>query len=165
MVGRHEHGRLRQTMCEGQTVTPDKRPAVLNELLNRMPKLEGALCNTADIDPNLWFPESKPEWIAARKNLTPICAECPVKINCLEFALENFIFEGMWAGTTPMERRNIMSDRGANNKKIRMAQMNLDEVRRLMRIGMTQERACAEVGIDPKSYQRYIHREANNWTQ
>lgn len=141
----------------------DPRPAILNELLSKMPELDNPACANASIDPDLWFPDSKPEWIAARTMLSPICDACPAMTDCLEFALENYIFEGFWAGTTPTDRRKIMSARGAKNKETRIAQLKLNEVRRLLAMGMTQERACSEVGIDTATYQRYIHRENREW--
>ena len=145
-------------------MTFDRRPAILNELLNKMPELDNPACANNGMDPDLWFPESKPEWIAARAMLTPICEKCPAITDCLEFALENYIFDGFWAGTTPTERRKIMSARGAKNKETRIAQLKLNEVRRLLAMGMTQERACSEVGIDTNSFRRYEHREANEWS-
>lgn len=150
-------------MREGKTVTPERRPAILNELLNKMPQLDEPACAKTTMDPDIWFPESKPEWIAARTMLAPICGACPALTDCLEFALENYIFEGYWAGTTPTDRRKIMSARGAKNKETRIAQLKLNEVRRLLAMGMTQERACSEVGIDTGTFKRYEYREANEW--
>ena len=36
-----------------------------------------------------------------------ICAECPVKGACLEYALRNGIDHGVWGGTSERERRRI----------------------------------------------------------
>ena len=36
-----------------------------------------------------------------------ICAECPVKAPCLEYALQNRIDHGVWGGASERERRRI----------------------------------------------------------
>ncbi|MBV8304295.1 MAG: WhiB family transcriptional regulator [Acidimicrobiia bacterium] len=36
-----------------------------------------------------------------------ICADCPVKGPCLEYALRNGIDHGVWGGTSERERRRI----------------------------------------------------------
>lgn len=34
-----------------------------------------------------------------------LCAECPIKWTCLDYALENDEQEGMWGGLSPYERQ------------------------------------------------------------
>lgn len=36
-----------------------------------------------------------------------ICATCPVKEPCLQYALRNHIVHGVWGGTSERERRRI----------------------------------------------------------
>ena len=51
-----------------------------------------------------WFPErGTHNYSRARK----VCAECPVKQQCLDYAITNLIKHGMWGGTTENERRKI----------------------------------------------------------
>jgi len=40
-----------------------------------------------------------------------ICADCPVKSTCLEFAIDNKIDKGVWGGTSERERRKIIRQR------------------------------------------------------
>ena len=40
-----------------------------------------------------------------------ICADCPVKTPCLEYALENRIDHGVWGGTSERQRRRILKKR------------------------------------------------------
>lgn len=40
-----------------------------------------------------------------------ICADCPVKVPCLEYALENRIDHGVWGGTSERQRRRILKKR------------------------------------------------------
>jgi WhiB family redox-sensing transcriptional regulator len=37
--------------------------------------------------------------------------DCPVKVPCLEYALENRIDHGVWGGTSERERRRILRAR------------------------------------------------------
>jgi WhiB family redox-sensing transcriptional regulator len=60
-----------------------------------------ALC--AQVDPELWFSDSPWQYRAARA----ICGECPVRAECLAFALEHNEQFGMWGGLVPQERRQL----------------------------------------------------------
>ena len=40
-----------------------------------------------------------------------ICKVCPVRLDCLEYALADRIPHGMWGGLTPKERQSLL--RGA----------------------------------------------------
>lgn len=59
-------------------------------------------------DPDLFFPtgdgvRAQPQVELARM----VCAECPVRLACLRFALATNIDYGVWAGTTPLERHRM----------------------------------------------------------
>lgn len=55
----------------------------------------------ADTDPDSFFTdnEEKPETAAKR-----VCAACPVRENCLLYAIANNERHGVWGGLTPDER-------------------------------------------------------------
>ena len=40
-----------------------------------------------------------------------MCAECPVRAECLEYALEHRIDQGVWGGASERERRRILRRR------------------------------------------------------
>jgi WhiB family redox-sensing transcriptional regulator len=56
-----------------------------------------------DIDPSIFFPSDGVGVEIARR----LCAECPVKAPCLEYALANRIDHGVWGGESERERRRI----------------------------------------------------------
>jgi WhiB family redox-sensing transcriptional regulator len=56
-----------------------------------------------EISPSVFFPNDGVGVDVARR----ICAECPVKAPCLEYALVNRIDHGVWGGTSERERRRI----------------------------------------------------------
>lgn len=41
-----------------------------------------------------------------------LCMACPVKDECLDYALRNRIKEGIWGGLNERERRKILKQRG-----------------------------------------------------
>lgn len=63
-----------------------------------------------DMDPALFVPgpgRNGHNYAQARK----VCADCPVRIDCLEFALTVGERHGMWGGLTPAERRPYLRHR------------------------------------------------------
>jgi WhiB family redox-sensing transcriptional regulator len=62
-----------------------------------------AKCRGADNAP--FYPERG-------DNFTPrkakkLCYQCPVQTECLQWALDNCEYHGIWGGLTPRERREI----------------------------------------------------------
>lgn len=60
-----------------------------------------ALC--AQTDPEAFFPEKGGSTREAKR----ICQACPVRDECLEFALENDERFGIWGGLSDRERRRL----------------------------------------------------------
>lgn len=67
----------------------------------------GALC--AQTDPEAFYPDKGSTPAAAKK----VCAVCPVRAQCLEWALDTAELWGTWGGATPRERRKLRMARGA----------------------------------------------------
>lgn len=59
------------------------------------------------LDPGEFFPSDGVGVEVAKR----ICAECPVRTECLEYALEFRIDHGVWGGTSERERRRILRAR------------------------------------------------------
>ncbi len=57
--------------------------------------------------PSMFFPSDGVGVDVARR----ICASCPVKEPCLEYALVNRIDHGVWGGCSERERRRISKRR------------------------------------------------------
>lgn len=66
-----------------------------------------ALGKCREIDPALFFPNDGVGVQAAQR----ICADCPMKTPCLEYALANRVDHGVWGGTSERERRRILRQR------------------------------------------------------
>jgi WhiB family redox-sensing transcriptional regulator len=63
--------------------------------------MDFGLCTQTD--PEIFFPEKGSSPRPAQR----ICGECPVRLRCLRYALENDEQQGVWGGTTPRERRQL----------------------------------------------------------
>jgi len=59
------------------------------------------------LDPAIFFPDEEDEAEIAKE----ICAECDVRIACLEYALASRERDGVWGGATERERRRIIRQR------------------------------------------------------
>jgi len=58
-------------------------------------------------DPNLFFP-ARGESV---KEAKAVCARCPVRAECLEYALTNQEKFGVWGGLSERERRQLRRQR------------------------------------------------------
>ena len=59
------------------------------------------------LDPGLFYPDEDDEAEPAKA----ICAECGVRIACLEHALASREKQGVWGGATERERRRLIRQR------------------------------------------------------
>jgi len=59
------------------------------------------------VAPETMFPSDTAGVTRARQ----VCADCPVKQQCLEFALTNRLAQGVWGATSERERRRLIRQR------------------------------------------------------
>jgi WhiB family redox-sensing transcriptional regulator len=92
--------------------TTPKSEHLYKELTQQLVELGSAPCQQA---PDIFFLEKGdhqgPEKIRMSK---AICAECPVKFLCLEYALEAGEDDGIWGGLTRNERKALKRSRVTN---------------------------------------------------
>jgi WhiB family redox-sensing transcriptional regulator len=67
---------------------------------------DAALC--AQVDPDIFFPERGESTRAPKQ----VCAGCPVRLPCLDYALEHegIAAHGIWGGLSERERRGLKRD-------------------------------------------------------
>lgn len=66
-----------------------------------------------DLDTAMFFPDTDKEAGAAQA----VCATCPVRVACLEFALVTRQDDGVWGGLTENERRRVRRRRQVAARK------------------------------------------------
>lgn len=75
-------------------------------VLAEMPEwMNDALC--AQVDDDLFFPKKGGSVTDAKS----VCAACPVRQQCLDYAVDNDEWFGIWGGLTERERRKVKRDR------------------------------------------------------
>lgn len=62
-------------------------------------------------DPHLWFPPAGRPW--AQTEAKRICWTCPLRAECLEWAVPITDLFGGWAATTAAERKKIRTGKAA----------------------------------------------------
>ena len=68
---------------------------------------ERALC--AQTDPEAFFPEKGGSTREAKR----VCGSCEVRVDCLEYALENDERFGIWGGLSERERRRLKREQAS----------------------------------------------------
>lgn len=115
----------------------------LNDFFPLLPLLPEASCKGI-INPNLFFPESREQEAKCLPIVRAICAGCPERKECLDYALKEQIAHGIWAGTTPAQRG---FGQGFRNRKT--GQMNRsDAIRSLYALGRTPKEIADTLRIE-----------------
>ena len=70
-----------------------------------------AACHDPQHDPEWWWPNSAAD--SSIPVAIAICFGCPLIDKCLAYALQAHEREGIWGGTTPTERRQLLAGRKA----------------------------------------------------
>lgn len=117
------------------------------------PRFANALC--AEIgDPDLWFPESREErkdWTAPAKK---VCFNCVERLDCLNFALEFDIREGIWGGEDERSRARFQP-RSASGK---VNSSKGARAYRLARSGLSHEQIANHLALNHSSVSKMISR-------
>ncbi len=117
--------------------------------MNALDWQDQASCNGHD--PSVFFGAegvamTEPETERAKR----ICAICPVREACLEFALSTNQKHGVWGGAGEVERRRMKCDRNPRSTARRQ------EASRLAAIGTTLDQIAAQLGVSHRQAQRYV---------
>lgn len=75
---------------------------MLNDILKNFPEFDNPLC--AQVDPELWFPETSEERRIKTPRAKSICGRCNHQVDCLKYAVDYAISDGIWGGQTEHER-------------------------------------------------------------
>jgi len=111
---------------------------------------ELAACRGADL--NLFFPGRGESAESARR----VCAACPVRQPCLDYALGNAITDGIWGGLTERERRPLRTPR------LRAARRERDRaIAAADAGGHTQELIGRSFGLSRASVTRIVRNETD----
>src|SRR5262245_16276722 len=90
--------------------------------------MRDALCVEYPDNADDWFPSGR-EASAAVKRARAVCQRCAVQRECVAYALDNELVDGVWGGTTPRDRRQLRA-RGILGRHILEYGMHANEGRR-----------------------------------
>lgn len=68
--------------------------------------MDMTLRNCKDYPTELFYPDSSDH--ASQKLAMAVCAECPLRAECLQLAIDNNETEGIWGGTPGSERKYMI---------------------------------------------------------
>ena len=71
--------------------------------------------NCAGVDPELFFPQRGESTVEAKA----VCRACPVRAQCLDYALSINERNGIWGGTSERQRRTIREQRTGTRRRRR----------------------------------------------
>jgi transcription factor WhiB/Homeodomain-like domain-containing protein len=78
------------------------------------------------------------------------CAGCPVRGQCLDYALTHRVPFGIWGGLTAFERRALLARRTTGRRTRRLDV----QVGRLTRAGLTADQIATELGVTARTVTR-----------
>lgn len=84
----------------------------MENLADRDAWMQLAACR--GVDPALFFPERG----ASTREAKAACAVCPVQAECLDYAMDNGLKFGIWAGLSERERRRIRRQRNLDGRAV-----------------------------------------------
>lgn len=110
-----------------------------------------AKASCAGADRDLFFPgRGENDRINAAK---AICASCPVRVECLDFALANRELFGIWGGTTEKERRRLRARRQPGRPAVEESRRRTV---RAMATRLTSVEIARELGLSRRTVARYL---------
>ena len=104
-----------------------------------------ALCR--DTDPELFFPVGTTGYALVQiDRAKQVCGECPVRAECLDFALDTNQDSGIWGGLTEEERR-VIRRRRARRARAAAGRLAPTECGRQRRPGSPALRRGSALGL------------------
>jgi len=82
----------------------------IRSVLCDAPNFAQAVCATLE-DKDYFFPDGRGDEAERLPELKALCLSCTHRKECLEYAISNEIPYGIWGGSTPRERENVLRPR------------------------------------------------------
>lgn len=119
---------------------------------------EDAVCRT--VDPDLFFPDQVIKGVTHPKvqarEAKAICAQCPVRQECLSEALLRPEPFGIWGGTTEQERVNLRRQRSIKLPAATREPKWLRDYQELVAAGWTQMQIWRSKGVQMEAFLRQL---------
>lgn len=109
-------------------------------LANRPQWMDDGIC--AQTDPAAFYPEVGESTLPAKQ----ICSLCPVKTECLRYAIDHQERFGIWGGTSELERRKLRRVR-PKAPYVPPTPEQVDQVYMLAATGLSRPKIAETVGV------------------
>ncbi len=113
------------------------------EFIPIIPNLPRAKCKEIE-DANIFFPESRAQERTSLPAIRKMCDGCIERKECLDYALDNEIPYGIWAGFTPEQRKRMLNARYADAPRANYA----EKVRVMFGSGCTPKEIAAALHLE-----------------
>lgn len=113
--------------------------------------MDDALC--IDVDPELFFPERGESATRAKR----VCEGCPVIQQCLKYALDNNITDGVWGGRSSNERRDLVVSVKVSSGATRLAR-RVEQVEQFFSAGVSVNDISSNLGVSLPALERWANR-------
>lgn len=97
-------GRVQAPIGKSNTITVAAEPRIIVEASLSLDERAQALCAQVGYG-DLWFPEKGSN---ESQHAKEVCAKCPIRLRCLEVAVQNQEAYGVFGGMTATERRPLV---------------------------------------------------------
>lgn len=112
--------------------------------------------NCATVDPELFFPNGRGGQIAQQtRQAKKVCRGCPVRVECLRWAVETGQTTGVWGGLSELERRPLTRVQEPSMTYCMNRQAWIEEQ---LEAGVGQKTIARELGVDPGVLSRAVRR-------
>lgn len=123
------------------------------EVLLDFPKFKSPNCQDLE-DKDLFFPDSNLQLEQRLPRLLELCGSCIHEAECRAYAIKHQIRDGIWGGTTPIQRKALL----VKQRKEEKSNLTLREIQEWLSIGFTKEQVAKRLGIKVASVERRLER-------
>lgn len=117
--------------------------------------MQDGLC--AQTDPALFFPDGTGNAITSQvKQAKKICAQCPVKDACLEWAVDTGQSAGVWGGLSEDERVPMRRDRLAKRSGVARCVQSQTFIEQRLEEDVPVRKVAEELGVSHTSLRRAL---------
>lgn len=119
--------------------------------------MKQAACTGPDMDAETWFPVvHTPGWQEQLTRAKEICARCPVRQECLEYALDTGQRAGVWGGLSEKERQELRDGPALPGSHMDRCWENQEWIEQQVKAGVSRAEIARQLGVQRSSLSRAL---------